>query len=235
MNQNEDVMLGELLDQVMPEHDTTYSGDQAEVIPEFLEKPDLKFYDPFKLPEPDIRLYNEEDRTRSVISKLKPLTSPVDVRRISIDQIMMVIGESTTLHKIEKYGSERVCQLLLKDIGEYTLVSIEGAFATGSYRSSSAQTPVLCFATRELAEQFKQDLMSAYTSSDISDLPWNENEGGLLNPPSPLKPACKKFKRVAGVIGKVMLVGLGLFAATFIVVSAYELVGHAFKLMGMAS
>lgn len=150
----------------------TFSAEQEKpsshqnAAPEVMAKQDLNFYNPFRLPEPERHFYNEDEKFRSVVSRVQPLTEPVKVTALSSCHVSIAIGDYTTVLKQESYGSGQVLSISIKELDEFVMVKISGTLMGGrtvDHGITNSDSSVLCFATKELAKQFKHDLLCAYS------------------------------------------------------------------------
>lgn len=220
----------------------TYSAEQEvprshqDTAPEVMPKQDLNFYDPFKLPAPERNIYDEDDKTRSVVSKVKPLTEPVVVTALSANHVSIVIGDYTTVLKKENYGSGQVLSIGIKELEEFVMVKISGTLMGGrtvDHGTTNSDSSVLCFATKDLAKQFKRDLLCAYAgvlsaSEDDPDYLFGLSDEEYISAVQNTRPSTSRWVKVRNIGLVAVLVPVGIFVASFAVIYGATLAKSVF-------
>lgn len=194
--------------------------------PQVMVKQDLNFYDPFKLPAPERNIYDEDGKTRSVVSKVKPLTEPVVVTALNASHVSIVIGDYTTVLKKENYGSGQVLNIGIKELEEFVMVKISGTLMGGrtvDHGITNSDSSVLCFATKDLAKQFKRDLLCAYAgvlsaSEDDLDYLLGLSDEEYISAVQNTRPSTSRWVKARNIGLVAVLVPVGILVASFAVI-----------------
>ena len=207
----------------------TYSAQQEKPStdsPEVVVKQDLNFYNPFRLPEPERRFLNEDDNIRSIVSRVQPLTEPVKVTAMSSSHVSIAIGDYTTVLKKENYGSGQMLTIGIKELEEFVMVKISGSLMGGrtvDHGITNSESSVLCFGTKELAKQFKRDLICAYSgvvpsAEDDPDFLLDLSDEEYVSAVQNTRPSTNRLKIARNIGLAVVLVPVGIFVASFAVI-----------------